>query len=99
MSYNRRGYGYAGSPKIETTTENMQDVVDLSYTEQTAENIDGYYVFNFDNKNDCTVFINGSEYGIFLEAGDGWSTNRDDALITSWIIKESGTKYKWSAHY
>lgn len=53
-----------------------------------------YEKFDFYNYQDCTVKINGSA-PIFLGAGQGFSTDRFDEPIYSFIVVEAGIDYNW----
>lgn len=98
--YNR-GKGYYGTDSLKTTEENMEEILDFSNVQKNPANkyVNSFYRFDLDNKNDCTIYVNGSEDGIFLEAGNGWRTEIEDPVTKSIKIKESGVTYKWVGHF
>lgn len=92
MSYLRIGSGYNGSPALEITTTENQEIIPSSPPEWTV----GYkfYKFSFMNDQDCTVRINGDE-PIFLRAYQGFNCNQHDEGISSFVIVESGINFNW----
>jgi len=85
----RRGVGYLGSNKIETSVAN-QEIIDSPPSHWSH----GYslYKMSYLNRDSCTVIINGKTE-IYLEAGQGFEMNENDAPITSFVIKETGIRY------
>lgn len=84
---------YFGTSKIETTNKNNTEILKLRGEKWSFDY--KFKHFYFDNKNDCTVKINGGS-PIFLEAGDSWQTDITNTPIESFVIVESGISYKWS---
>ena len=88
-----KGNGYIGSPALMTSKANEQVVP------ETPGWSFGYsfYMFEFENDQDCTVIINGNT--IFLRAGRGFITPENGAPVKSFIIKEPNITYTWAAAY
>lgn len=86
--------GYLGSDQLETSSSNQQIIPN-----PPSDWTDGYNLikFSFDNKQDCTVIVNGET--IFLSSGEGFNTDKDDPPITSFIIKEAGIPFTWASVY
>lgn len=84
---------YFGTDKIEKTTKENTEILRFKKEDWTFNYSFGH--FYFDNKDDCTVIINGG-LPIFLEAGDSWQTDNTNTAIESFIVVESGVSYKWS---
>ena len=76
--------GFLGSPSI-LISGSSQELVDPGVS---------FHKFSFYNHQECTISINGSE-PIFLVAKQGFSSDRHDKLISSFIINESGVPFNW----
>lgn len=92
---NRIGNGFLGSSTI-TTSEANEEIIPSPPVEWSK----GYSVYklNFNNANDCTVSINGGD-PILLVANERFKTDSEDAVITSFVIQESGVNYSWVGFY
>jgi hypothetical protein len=55
------------------------------------------YKVSFYNQQACTIKVNGSL--IPLKAGQGFESNRDDIVIKSFILVESGINFNFVAAY
>lgn len=90
-----RGYGYIGSPNLMTSTENME-----IFPPKPPEWTLGYqaYQFSFYNDNDAFVKINNGD-PIFIRGGQGFSMDRDDKEIYSFIIVNAGVTFNYVFAY
>jgi len=91
-----RGNGWKGSQSITTSTANKELVPD-SPPEWINVKF-GFYKFEFRNLQSCTIKVNDSS-PIFLNAEQGFTSDSKDALITSFIVVESGVQYQWIGAY
>ena len=73
---------------INTHTEVIQPL-DPSHTHTPS-----YYKFQFNNRDTCSVSINGGN-PILLWQGQGFTTERDDMVIESFVIVEPNVRYSW----
>ncbi|APJ11009.1 MULTISPECIES: hypothetical protein [Bacillus] len=89
----RIGYGYKGSPRLESTNTENFEILPLVSTSSRARI--QFYKFQFRNDQDCTVLINHGD-PIFIRAGDGFSTDQIDAPIISFVVKEKGIQYNFA---
>ncbi|PAV30184.1 hypothetical protein CIL05_06870 [Virgibacillus profundi] len=78
------GSQFHGSDSIQTSVAN----------EEIIPNKVNIYKFSVSNSTDCTVSINGSN-PIFLKGGMGFSTEQNDAMISSFKFLEDGIEYFW----
>lgn len=91
----RKGSGYLGSSKIETSKEN-QEILPLPPEKWTV----GYrlYKMTFKAYDDMTIIIN-NQSSIFLSANQVFEMDETDALISSFIIVNKGAKFQWIGAY
>jgi hypothetical protein len=87
--------GYLGSDQLETSVAN-QEILPNPPSDWT----DGYRLvkFSFVNNQDVTVVVNGVET-IFIPAGQGFNTDKEDPPITSFKLLTSGVQFTWAAVY
>ncbi|GFN32601.1 hypothetical protein [Paenibacillus xylaniclasticus] len=57
-----------------------------------------YYEFAFLNTESCTVIVNGKDINVLAE-NQGFQIGRNDVLIESVVVVESGINYQWSGKY
>jgi hypothetical protein len=57
-----------------------------------------FYKFDFANQQDCQIQVNGGS-PIFLRAGQGFSSNINDAAISSFIVVTANVQFNWIGHY
>lgn len=87
------GSGYIGSPSIQTSTANQEIIQQHNIAPHGS-----VYKFTFKPYNNCTIIINDLQ-PMFLEEGQAWSIEKEDAPITSFVIVESGVSYiYWGAY-
>ena len=63
--------------------------------------INAYYAFyKFVITNDiaCTIKINGGD-PIYLAAGQGFTVDKGDLVVTSFVIVTANVKYTWVGYY
>lgn len=78
------GTEFHGSDSIEVSAADAEIIPDKI----------NMYKFSLYNEDDCTVSINGSK-PIFLRGGAGFSTEQNDAMISSFKILEDGINFNW----
>lgn len=89
---------YLGSANLQTTTTTNTECIPNAPSNWTFPR---YYFkkFTFVNPSQaCHVSINGGT-PIYLAANQGFSTDKDDDLINSFIIQESGISFNWMGEY
>lgn len=94
---NTRGSGYMGTSKIENTTIENTELVPIE-PKITPYGRCVFYKMSFMNYQDCRISINNGT-PIFLKAEQGFSSDRGDALISSFKILESNIEYQFISAY
>ena len=89
-----KGTKYLGTSKIEISVANKEIIPDSPSHWTMGHRL---YKFSIMNYADCTLIINGTE--LFLKANQGFSSDKNDASITSVKIKESGIEFNWIGAY
>lgn len=89
----RRGSGFDGSSDIQVSSLTNQEVIPPTPSDWINTKL-MYYKFEFNNITECHVKIN-NETRLFLLAGEGFKTSEVDIEIYSFIVEESGTRFKW----
>lgn len=88
-----QGIGYKGSSSILTTSSINTEICPSKPQGWTISY--RFYKFELRNYTSCTIKINGSNEAIYLNAGQGFAIDENDAPIYSLIIVESNTQYSW----
>ncbi|MEM5009221.1 hypothetical protein WKH57_00740 [Niallia taxi] len=89
----KKGSGFDGSADIQvSSTANMEIIPDTPSDWQNSKV--NYYKFIFKNITDCHVKVNNNTR-LFLLAEEGFESNEIDMEIYSFVIEESGTRFKW----
>jgi len=57
-----------------------------------------FYKFVFTNDIACTIKINGGD-PIYLAAGQGFTVDKGDLVVTSFVIVTANVKYTWVGYY
>ena len=57
-----------------------------------------FYKFVFTNDIACTIKINGGS-PIYLAAGQGFTVEKGDLAVTSFVIVTATVKYTWVGYY
>lgn len=88
--------GYVSSKAVETTTEEMQNIIpdsppEWSYPYKLKK-------VSFFNHGACTIIINDT-FEITLAAERGFESNYDDVPVEKLVIKEVGTSYEMIGSY
>jgi hypothetical protein len=86
------GRGYIGSNSLQTSTANQEIIpsIPIQYN---------LYKFQFQNDEDCSIFINKSAAPLFLRAGQGFEMDKNDAPIYSFKIVEADITFNWIGAY
>lgn len=90
-----RGRGYLGSKKIESSVANENIIPEPPESWSMKYLLVKFSLMNYEA---CTIRIN-EETEVFLGAGQGFNTDRDDSKIYSIEILESGIDYNWVGAY
>jgi hypothetical protein len=91
------GQGYIGSANLETSVANVEILPTPSgWSTGMVYTINK---FSFYNTEACHITINDASASIYLRAGQGFSTDITDKLITSFKIVENNIHYNWIANY
>ena len=57
-----------------------------------------FYKFVFTNDIACTIKINGGD-PIYLAANQGFTIEKGDLVVTSFVVVTVGVKYTWVGYY
>lgn len=57
-----------------------------------------FYKFVFTNDIACTIKINGGD-AIYLAAGQGFTVEKGDLVVKSFVIVTASVKYTWVGYY
>lgn len=93
----RRGSGYLGTEQWEITPNDDYEIIPDKPEGWTL----GYNLYKFSYNNpdaDSTVVING-KHTLLIPKGRGFNMGSEDTPITSFVVKEQGTRFSFIAAY
>ncbi|MBD1379238.1 hypothetical protein [Metabacillus arenae] len=87
----RLGTGYIGSPSILISSANEECIPEPPSHWNKKYSL---YKFTFSNSGACSIKVNNGS-PIYIADGQGFSIEKEDAPITSFVIVEAGVSYNW----